>query len=455
MATCGPPSDGSPAEDIPTLTADPPSDKITAHAPDDDEAPRCRYCFETSTAESALISPCACSGHQAFTHRTCLIKWQRRQGRGTSSCEVCKTPWTVNLDALDRELFVHSVKTNPRYPLVEDVVDRRAQDLLLDLLRPGTLILQTPARAEESRNLAQQMPARSDTLSMFAFMLTLQRVKHWLHGSYLIVSRGDGDGTDGSDALVAINLVRPTSVDALDSQARAESQPLFDALDLAGTADRDTMCLLGGPCHSSQPLCLLELPADAVLPTRGDVLRLPLALPSGDLRAPYLPEPGASEPDAARDADVDAAAADVDAAAAVAVSGADVGVAAGARQLVAAEPAVAAEIVRANDASHMRACIVQGCAIWSTKQLVSEISRHKWGLVRAAHGDVPFDVAAQAAPAEQADADAPALWRACWRDRRPTCTPSMPGAVAEPEPEPREGSAPSDTVWNVTMQMGE
>ena len=156
---------------------------LTASAMED-EAPRCRYCFEVATEDSPLISPCACKGHSAWTHQSCLIKWQRRQKRGISTCEVCQTPWTINLDALDRELFVHSVKTNNRYPPVDEsgIPDEAAQEALIDMMQPGTLILQTPSRAEEARNLPRQMPpnSQSNTLSLFAFMLSLQRTKRAL-----------------------------------------------------------------------------------------------------------------------------------------------------------------------------------------------------------------------------------------------------------------------------------
>ena len=112
----------------------------------------CRYCFE-GAAEGALLAPCRCSGNSRWVHGTCLIKWQRRQGRGTTSCEVCKAPWTVLLDALDRECFVRAVRTNPRYSPPADEseggFDEAGQVHFLSLMRPGMLILQTPTRARE------------------------------------------------------------------------------------------------------------------------------------------------------------------------------------------------------------------------------------------------------------------------------------------------------------------
>ena len=106
-------------------------------------------------------------------------------------------------------------------------------------------------------------------------------------------------------------------------------------------------------------------------------------------------------------------------------------------------------------------------AQWSTVQLLSEMSRHKWGITHAELGDLPFhahgphsgptndgDTAAsgplEALPADfggepGGGASPSALWEICWRDRDPACSPppptrgevdessrSNPGAVGSP-----------------------
>lgn len=272
----------------------------------------CRYCFEGAD-EGELLSPCMCKGNQRWVHAVCLIKWQRRQGRGTTSCEVCMAPWTILLDALDREVFVRSVRTNPRYPDVlgenEGGLDAEAQAQFLTLMAPGTLILQTPAKAREHgaitlQTLQQQqtllaaqraggagaglpgLGASASNLSLFANLLTLQRARHWLRGCYLIVFRGDGDATDGAsggDSLVAINLSRVAHADErerADADAQAELLPLITALGLdreaVAAGSRRLPLLIGGPCHQTQPLVLLEINDDAALPRRGDFLAVPL-----------------------------------------------------------------------------------------------------------------------------------------------------------------------------------
>jgi len=66
---------------------------------------------------------------------------------------VCKTEWTVMLDALDREIFVRSVRTNPRYSEVLGTdaggFSSADQERLLSLMTPGMLIVQTPEKAHE------------------------------------------------------------------------------------------------------------------------------------------------------------------------------------------------------------------------------------------------------------------------------------------------------------------
>jgi hypothetical protein len=121
---------------------------------DDGEAGQCRYCLLDSP--SGLIAPCACSGSSRLVHRECLVKWQRKQHRNAATkCEVCRHDWAVLLDVLDREIFARSVRTNPRYPPIDEaVVDDEAAERLQALMRPGMLILQSPQRATEMHSLS-------------------------------------------------------------------------------------------------------------------------------------------------------------------------------------------------------------------------------------------------------------------------------------------------------------
>ena len=44
---------------------------------DDIDEPICRYCFSNDPEDGELISPCDCSGGQAYVHLSCLRRWQR------------------------------------------------------------------------------------------------------------------------------------------------------------------------------------------------------------------------------------------------------------------------------------------------------------------------------------------------------------------------------------------
>lgn len=475
----------------------------------------CRYCFELGDEASPLIAPCACKGHQQWTHGLCLIKWQRHQGRGTVTCEVCKAPWTVQLDALCRECFLRSVRTNPRFPAVdsgEHGLDAAAQARLLCRMRPGTLIVQTPLRAQEhgaitmqtlqqqqalsvaqraagdgGRGVAGGVSPSASTLSLFANMLTLQRARHWLRGVYLIASRGDGDAQDGSDSLCAINLTRVATPQESDREALSQLAPLLGAL---GEGAPAPALLIGGPCHQTQPLVLLQVSAAAALPRRGDWLHVPMKGTAPPSRARFEVEwshPAAAAAEslaltASLDASVQADSSDAvvpeepeggaeDAARSPTAEpsgggGQEEEAAASSRGLpvvIAAEPAVAAAIIKQHGAAAVRLGVVQGIAIWSTTQLLSECSRHKWGLAEGALQDLPFG-GPEEGGAEQEGADstlavddsaatmtmaaatrpfAPqSLWAACWRDRNPDCSPAPPAApAAAPSaapPAPRE-----------------
>lgn len=59
-----------------------------------DEPKQCRICFEPETNTcNPLVSPCDCSGSQAFVHLECLNKWIQISGNAT--CGVCTTRFKV------------------------------------------------------------------------------------------------------------------------------------------------------------------------------------------------------------------------------------------------------------------------------------------------------------------------------------------------------------------------
>lgn len=154
--------------------------------------------------------------------------------------------WLVQLDVLDRECFTRSVRTNPRYPEIYcAVLDDAARARLLELMQPGTLILQSKERAicqrvrltrrdragarerGPSRARSRALAVRIDAFAPASAALAPCCLPH----PYLILSRGRADASDGSDSLVAVNLSRPMRLSAhADRDVVAQSHALHHAL---------------------------------------------------------------------------------------------------------------------------------------------------------------------------------------------------------------------------------
>ena len=76
-----------------------------------------------------------------------------------------------------------------------------------------------------------------------------------------------------------------------------------------------------------------------------------------------------------------------------------------------AEPAAAARVAESHRL--MSVVVVEGVAVWSKEQLLSEVSRGLWGLASGRRDDA-FDAAAAAA-----------LWTESWEKRKPLAVPEM------------------------------
>ncbi|KAL1525996.1 hypothetical protein AB1Y20_020820 [Prymnesium parvum] len=373
-----------------------------AAAPQDD-SPRCRFCLDDDPAE--LVDACACTSP---VHLRCLRTWQRHQPRPPppplasaaappppppppAACEVCRQPWRLPLDPLDRLSWLRSLRTSPSYrPASPSALSPSLEARLRAMMRPGVLIVQTPWQAARAAPrlhapppppLPPLAPPLASHHSLAAILATVlqRRSSHWLHGAYLIVHAAADAASDGSTALCALNLTQPHHDEPLRS-------------DLAAALGAPVRALSGGPCQRAHPLCLLALDGGEELPRtagwRGDAVRLPA--PRGGGEELWLLE-----------ADV----------------------AARLRQLIPPE----ARGVRG-------ALLVRGCAIWSSTQLAAEISRHSWGLCEAHYDDLPFAAAAADAPADSAAG----LWSRCWEERAPLHAENPP----PPSPPEEESASP-------------
>jgi len=64
------------------------------------EEPTCRICFDVESGVLALLHPCKCAGSAKFIHEECLKAWLAARGGdlAKSECEVCKTPFRMNVE---------------------------------------------------------------------------------------------------------------------------------------------------------------------------------------------------------------------------------------------------------------------------------------------------------------------------------------------------------------------
>jgi hypothetical protein len=63
----------------------------------EDKQRQCRVCLVEGGSER-MVTPCRCSGSQAFVHARCLRQWQEslhKENRPCHTCSVCKAPWAL------------------------------------------------------------------------------------------------------------------------------------------------------------------------------------------------------------------------------------------------------------------------------------------------------------------------------------------------------------------------
>ena len=204
------------------------SDGTTAEDAVPRVAGQCRFCLHEESA-AVLVAPCGCEGTAVAVHPTCLVRWQQARP-DRAACEVCRQPWRLPLPPTLRKCWVRNMETNLRYQHTDaGTVTAELRVRLLQRMRVGTLIVQTPRRAAE----AEGAPAASQR-DIVGMLLAMRQSMHWLRGVFVIVHHGHGDAADGSDTLVALNLTRAES---------ALQRPQAPAL--RGATVRE---LKGGPC---------------------------------------------------------------------------------------------------------------------------------------------------------------------------------------------------------------
>ncbi|CAJ1340116.1 unnamed protein product [Effrenium voratum] len=223
-----------------------------------------------------------------------------------------------------------NVRTNPRYD--RDAISRLPRSLrgrLRPLLDAGCLVMQTPQRARDE-SVARRRN-HGDNVMVFFEAVLASRMAHWHKGIYLLAAKWERQGTDGSDALVGVNLGG-----AVAEVRNGELRPLE-----ADGPGKPVRCLIGGPVGPEKLL--------ALVPFEG---RLEEPLP----RLVHVVE----------------------------------GDAAGGQgcALFAEIRDVVQVLAQQSNLQPLGAAVFQGHAVWSSDQLMSEVARGSWGVARAHKEDL-------------------------------------------------------------------
>lgn len=338
----------------------------------------CRLCLcdEPADAEArgVLIAPCACT---TLIHPQCLKRWQQQQVANgdlakAERCEVCQCAWRVRLISKAERLrrarcWVYDLQDDaPGTLFISSALAPIANTVrMLAALKPGMLIVQTPALAarggKQTNCAARAQQGEERALAAFTAVpstgsgrLARDRAL-WSLGCLLIVHVGpptrDGPRGNAGGPVVAIRLGRHAHVAA--DMGTDGTRPMAHELE-------------GGPCHRDKPLTAVLLECASGHQARS--LLRDLAF----LRVPLRES-----------------------------------------TLVLGEPDIVATSGLADGATVK--LHITGVAVWSIQQLADELADGRWGLCRATPGDVLAD------PTE--------LWRGCWRDRRPLVLAERNGAA--------------------------
>ena len=167
--------------------------------------------------DDQIISPCDCSGTQKYVHLHCLLRWIALHPSQSAYCDVCKAAFRGHVPSLLAHASMHGLfrihrtlfarcSTNTRYnPLHSAVLSLQEKTSLLNIMTSGGVIVQTTPRA------SAQAPLERSTL--LALILASRRL-HWNRSAFLIVFSRPRAASDGSTALIAVNITqqRPLQV---------------------------------------------------------------------------------------------------------------------------------------------------------------------------------------------------------------------------------------------------
>lgn len=336
---------------------------------------QCRFCLDDAKEEE-LLTPCKCEGTARFVHEACLRQWQVEAPSfaNASVCQVCRTEFSIKplrerpapsnqgsglrIASRTTAPLFDAVSTNPNYDrAAANRLSRTLQENLKGMISPGCLVVQTHQRA--ARNA---LALRSDQeflpgISGFFEAVVAARLAHWYKGIYLLGAIWPSQATDGSNAVIGVNLAGAT----LGVVGDTELERLKALL-----PSKPVIGIVGGPIRPDRLLALV--PFQGQLAGEADHVRL-----FG--------------------------------------TGTDTGQAVRvASQTMFGEVRHILQVLTQNaDVNASGAIVFQGHAVWSSQQLVSEVALGSWSLTRVCPSDLAFE-AVHPSTAE-------ARWSSMWDTR--------------------------------------
>lgn len=174
----------------------------------------CRFCLD-ETLQEDLITPCNCEGTARYVHLSCLRRWQREVvDERARICQVCRSPFSVAPPPQETVARLHvrrssslfaELRTNPHYDReAHRSLPEQLRGQLLERMKPGCLVLQTPRRADVE--LPSRFPRTGEGVMALFEVVMLARMAHWHKGIFLLGFEAPGEASDGSDALLGVNL---------------------------------------------------------------------------------------------------------------------------------------------------------------------------------------------------------------------------------------------------------
>lgn len=392
------------------------------------EAPplaQCRFCLEEAPQEE-LLTPCKCTGSSRFVHAECLRRWQEEvvgataaaslepRGRGTvvkderaSICQACRSPFsqlppqappvrsarprtrtgTRAATPPSRDLHTRLAVAMWEEPQMEPIFRHITTNPYFDRSAVSSL----PSMLY--RRLLRCIGAGCLVLREPAAVRPTIRSEHWNHGVFLIGGIWPGQGHANSDALIGVNLVGTLQTGFLPGGlppglADLEAFLSDGATNRSGggrpSAAGRLRVLNGGPVGPRRLLALVSFEGTPPPEVPLVKLLLPARAEDSSDEGGRNSEPGETLAPACCD-------------------GALFG-----------EPADVLALLRNAAPASLRpvsAVAFQGHAVWSSMQLLSEVSRGNWGLTRARAEDFLLS----ATTTEERIVS----WQRLWEARRP------------------------------------